>query len=98
MLQDEIEFEWIRQFYSAGGDAHAMLGWWKVPMERIMNAWRELENRTASALKTLEQAACYDTVTDAMWETLDKEAKKTSKKLKKAFLLVESSEVQGVIG
>jgi predicted PurR-regulated permease PerM len=56
MLQ-EIEFEWINQFYVQGTRYHAIHSWWNEPMRQLVEYWIELNKRTLSVMAILKLAA-----------------------------------------
>jgi hypothetical protein len=56
MLQ-EIEFEWINQFFVQGSRYHAVHSWWHEPMRQLSEYWIELNKRTLSVISILKSAA-----------------------------------------
>jgi alpha-ketoglutarate-dependent dioxygenase FTO len=54
---NEVEFEWLRQYYIQGA-RHARLNvWWRGPIQALGGHWEALETRTARALDALKIAA-----------------------------------------
>lgn len=56
MLQ-EIEFEWINQFYIQGRRYQQLHSWWREPMRQLVEYWVELNKRTLNALSILQLAS-----------------------------------------
>ncbi len=56
LLQAELEFEWIRQFYIQGATHRDMHVWWHKPMEELFGLWGELEERIRRNLAVLRDA------------------------------------------
>jgi mRNA N6-methyladenine demethylase len=56
-LLDEVEFEWIRQWY-VQGQRHADMRaeFWNDKIARLVEMWRELESRTYAAFELLRHA------------------------------------------
>jgi alpha-ketoglutarate-dependent dioxygenase FTO len=45
-LQDEIEFEWVRQFYIQGQLHYDLHRWWHAPIAQLVQHWDQLEGLT----------------------------------------------------
>lgn len=56
MLQ-EIEFEWVNQFYVQGTRYHAIHSWWREPMRQLVEYWIQLNQRTLNVITILKLAA-----------------------------------------
>lgn len=54
---NELEFEWIRQFYVQGQKHLEVNLWWKEPIRQLLEYWVQLEERTLSTLQVLQEAA-----------------------------------------
>eukprot|EP00388_Colpodella_angusta_P047132 GDKK01071779.1.p1 GENE.GDKK01071779.1~~GDKK01071779.1.p1 ORF type:complete len:199 (+),score=39.42 GDKK01071779.1:236-832(+) len=60
LMMNEIEFEWLRQFYIQGEKHRSLHVWWHQPMQELLRLWRELEDRTISTLEVLKSAATFN--------------------------------------
>lgn len=56
-ILNDVEFEWIRQFYIQGKRHYEIHNWWHVPMQELIKLWGKLEYRTLLAIRTLTEAA-----------------------------------------
>lgn len=56
LLQADIEFEWIRQFYIQGSAHHDSHIWWHKPMEELLGLWGSLEERIRRNIAILSDA------------------------------------------
>jgi alpha-ketoglutarate-dependent dioxygenase FTO len=54
---NEVEFEWIRQYYAQGERHYDLHSWWHTPIQTLARNWARLEERTAKAVSDLKQAA-----------------------------------------
>lgn len=54
---NEVEFEWIRQFYIQGARHQQQHVWWKEPMNELLQLWGRLEARVAVTVTALKDAA-----------------------------------------
>ena len=58
VLLNDIEFEWLRQFFIQGSENKMLLwGYWEGPIRRLCRYWELLENRTRQVLLTLRYAS-----------------------------------------
>jgi len=86
-LLDEIEFEWIRQWY-VQGKRHAEIrkSFWQEQIDSLVKMWKELESRTKSAFELLRHAVeDIPKIGSADKSTI----RKFVKKRKKALLALE---------
>lgn len=56
-LLNEVEFEWIRQYYVQGRTHLEANVWWREPMQQLLQYWSRLEERTLSTIQVLQEAA-----------------------------------------
>lgn len=57
-LLNEIEFDWLRQFYIQGQDHYECLWkFWKRPLAELFNYWQTLEKRTLEIARVLRQSS-----------------------------------------
>eukprot|EP00937_MAST-01D_sp_MAST-1D-sp2_P006143 g6143.t1 len=56
-LLDELEFEWVRQFWLQGRLHSELHRWWLGPIAQLTEQWARLERRTAAQLGLLRTAA-----------------------------------------
>jgi alpha-ketoglutarate-dependent dioxygenase FTO len=54
---NEVEFEWIRQFFVQGAVHYELHTWWHEPIKVLLSFWLQLELRTKIVLQALEDAA-----------------------------------------
>ena len=59
LLLNELESEWIRQFFIQGSQHYELLWevFWKQPMEQLLKYWSQLEQRTNQTFELLQYAA-----------------------------------------
>jgi hypothetical protein len=58
ILLNEIEFEWLRQFFIQGTENKELLwDYWNEPIQRLFQYWEQLETRTRQVLLILQNAA-----------------------------------------
>jgi len=58
LLLNEIEFEWLRQFYIQGeGNKELLWKYWKEPICTLLKYWSQLETRTQQVTNILKLAA-----------------------------------------
>jgi mRNA N6-methyladenine demethylase len=57
LTMNEVEFEWIRQFYVQGKRHYELHTWWHQPMQELLELWSRLDARSSSAIQALEDAA-----------------------------------------
>ena len=80
---NEVEFEWIRQFYVQGGDHRSLHIWWHEPMKKLEKWWVQLEERTKYLLDVLLAPSSSVAHTVAHPAAIPKNEKKTREKKKK---------------
>ena len=89
----ELEFEWIRQFYIQGRRHHDLHVWWHGPMTELIRLWTQLENQTCKCIQIL-----LDAVKDELWAqdaaTSDLLVRRDRKKLMKRKKAIEAVEQQ----
>jgi len=56
LLQADVEFEWIRQFYIQGSAHHDSHIWWHKPMDELLELWGTLEERIRRNIAILSDA------------------------------------------
>jgi len=56
-LLNDLEFEWVRQFWVQGALHAKNHGWWHEPVRDLTGRWCALERRMARQLATLRRAA-----------------------------------------
>ncbi|CAM9518140.1 unnamed protein product, partial [Ectocarpus fasciculatus] len=56
-LLNEVEFEWIRQYYVQGRTHLEANVWWREPMQQLLQYWSRLEEQTLSTIQVLQEAA-----------------------------------------
>ena len=56
-LLNDLEFEWIRQFYIQGAKHKELHIWWHAPMDELINFWKQLECRLKKAVSILQDAS-----------------------------------------
>jgi hypothetical protein len=107
MLQ-EVEFEWLNQFYVQGSRYHAIHSWWTEPMRQLLEYWIELNRRTLIALSIMKAAAgtvalasLSHTPTDpSNWKTdfseMQNREKKQILKLRKKIEAVEADSFDAI--
>lgn len=52
-LQDEVEFEWLRQWHIQGAFHAGLHRWWRKPMRRLKAHWEKLDERCRQRLGRL---------------------------------------------
>jgi alpha-ketoglutarate-dependent dioxygenase FTO len=60
MMQSELEFEWLRQFYVQGHRHRELHAWWAAPMQELLRLWGELQGRLVATLEVLRAASVFD--------------------------------------
>ncbi|XP_062922916.1 alpha-ketoglutarate-dependent dioxygenase FTO isoform X4 [Mobula hypostoma] len=55
-IHNEVEFEWLRQFWFQGKRSAKLSNWWFGPMAVLENSWKEMEQMTAVRAIHLLQA------------------------------------------
>jgi alpha-ketoglutarate-dependent dioxygenase FTO len=57
-LLNEIEFEWLRQFFIQGSENKRLLwGYWQGPILKLFEFWEKLETRTRQVVLLLQRAS-----------------------------------------
>jgi mRNA N6-methyladenine demethylase len=94
LVAQELEFEWIRQFYVQGKRHHDSLWepYWKAPMQDLLSLWSCLEHRAYQTLELLRAAteAKVGVDTDNSTHRPSKGERKERDRRKKALAVVES--------
>uniref|UniRef100_A0A3P8VFZ2 Alpha-ketoglutarate-dependent dioxygenase FTO n=1 Tax=Cynoglossus semilaevis TaxID=244447 RepID=A0A3P8VFZ2_CYNSE len=54
-IHNEVEFEWLRQYWFQGQRYARFCSWWTKPMEQLEKDWRLMETMTMLFLKTVEE-------------------------------------------
>jgi mRNA N6-methyladenine demethylase len=90
----EVEFEWIRQFYSQGKNHYALHEWWHEPMATLVGLWTQLESRMAKEVEDLELASKGIAALQTNIASLpQEERRKKNKKLIKTVKRLQTVEV-----
>jgi mRNA N6-methyladenine demethylase len=53
----EIEFEWIRQFYIQGQRHYELHKWWHQPMQTLMELYKQFDLKLILILLSMKGAA-----------------------------------------
>ncbi|XP_063044334.1 uncharacterized protein fto [Engraulis encrasicolus] len=53
-IHNEVEFEWLRQYWFQGRRYARFCSWWSQPMEQLERDWRQMENMTHLLLGVVE--------------------------------------------
>ncbi|XP_053270411.1 alpha-ketoglutarate-dependent dioxygenase FTO isoform X1 [Pleuronectes platessa] len=69
-IHNEVEFEWLRQYWFQGRRYARFCSWWTGPMEQLENDWKLLETMTMLSLATLEEEGSAGEGRREMAETL----------------------------
>ncbi|XP_066569509.1 alpha-ketoglutarate-dependent dioxygenase FTO isoform X2 [Amia ocellicauda] len=56
----EVEFEWLRQYWFQGRRFEKFCSWWSQPMQKLEEAWREMETMTQLALAVVDKEGRLD--------------------------------------
>jgi hypothetical protein len=81
-ILNDLEFEWIRQYYVQGRQHMEVNVWWAEPMRQLLEYWAQLEERTLSSLQALQEAA-FSILGNAMSDSIDEEGGLSKKKMSK---------------
>ncbi|KAM4593768.1 alpha-ketoglutarate-dependent dioxygenase FTO isoform 3-T3 [Odontesthes bonariensis] len=54
-IHNEVEFEWLRQYWFQGQRYARFCSWWTRPMEQLEKDWKLMENMTMLFLATVEE-------------------------------------------
>ncbi|XP_062244852.1 alpha-ketoglutarate-dependent dioxygenase FTO [Platichthys flesus] len=69
-IHNEVEFEWLRQYWFQGRRYARFCSWWTRPMEQLEKDWKLLETMTMLSLATLEEEGSAGEGRREMAETL----------------------------
>ncbi|XP_010890967.4 alpha-ketoglutarate-dependent dioxygenase FTO isoform X2 [Esox lucius] len=69
-IHNEVEFEWLRQYWFQGQRYTRFCSWWSRPMEQLENDWRKLELMTQLFLAAVEDEGQEQEGRREMAETL----------------------------
>ncbi|XP_059387799.1 alpha-ketoglutarate-dependent dioxygenase FTO isoform X2 [Carassius carassius] len=67
-IHNEVEFEWLRQYWFQGRRYARFCSWWTKPMEQMEKDWKEMERMTQLLLAVVEDE---DTVQENRREMAD---------------------------
>ncbi|XP_056317757.1 alpha-ketoglutarate-dependent dioxygenase FTO isoform X2 [Danio aesculapii] len=56
-IHNEVEFEWLRQYWFQGRRYARFCSWWTKPMEQMEKDWKEMERMTQLLLVVVEDEA-----------------------------------------
>jgi hypothetical protein len=56
-LLQEIEFEWIRQYWIQGQKYQVIHEWWNEPMRQLLQSWIQLNKKTLDLIHILQAAS-----------------------------------------
>ncbi|XP_066569508.1 alpha-ketoglutarate-dependent dioxygenase FTO isoform X1 [Amia ocellicauda] len=59
-IHNEVEFEWLRQYWFQGRRFEKFCSWWSQPMQKLEEAWREMETMTQLALAVVDKEGRLD--------------------------------------
>lgn len=54
-IHNEVEFEWLRQFWFQGNRYSKCTDWWRQPMARLEEMWRRMEDATNAVLREVRR-------------------------------------------
>ncbi|XP_078524595.1 alpha-ketoglutarate-dependent dioxygenase FTO isoform X2 [Lissotriton helveticus] len=73
---NEVEFEWLRQFWFQGNRYRKCTDWWQVPMTQLEEMWKDMEMMTNLALSEVRnetwQGKERHEILNSLWEALSK--------------------------
>ncbi|XP_017548598.1 alpha-ketoglutarate-dependent dioxygenase FTO [Pygocentrus nattereri] len=69
-IHNEVEFEWLRQYWFQGHRYARFCSWWSKPMERLETDWKEMERMTQLLLAVVEDESSVQENRREMAETL----------------------------
>ncbi|XP_038557213.1 alpha-ketoglutarate-dependent dioxygenase FTO [Micropterus salmoides] len=69
-IHNEVEFEWLRQYWFQGQRYARFCSWWTRPMEQLEKNWRLMETMTMLFLATVEEEGQAQEGRREMAETL----------------------------
>lgn len=95
LLLNELESEWLRQFFVQGRDHKELLwgAYWEKPLRELFRYWESLESRTRQVLLMLQHAAeercgCFCSSISVGTADTSRSDKKLKEKRKKALAAV----------
>jgi alpha-ketoglutarate-dependent dioxygenase FTO len=56
IVANEIEFEWIRQFYIQGAKHYRLHEWWHEPMQTLLQIMEEIEKKLVKVVLAFKEA------------------------------------------
>uniref|UniRef100_A0A3Q2FYJ8 Alpha-ketoglutarate-dependent dioxygenase FTO n=1 Tax=Cyprinodon variegatus TaxID=28743 RepID=A0A3Q2FYJ8_CYPVA len=69
-IHNEVEFEWLRQYWFQGQRYARFCSWWSRPMEQLEKDWKLMETMTMLFLATVEEEGQEEEGRREMAETL----------------------------
>ncbi|XP_035376793.1 alpha-ketoglutarate-dependent dioxygenase FTO [Electrophorus electricus] len=69
-IHNEVEFEWLRQYWFQGRRYARFCSWWSKPMERLEADWKQMERMTELLLALVEDESSVQENRREMAETL----------------------------
>ncbi|XP_034155571.1 alpha-ketoglutarate-dependent dioxygenase FTO isoform X2 [Pangasianodon hypophthalmus] len=69
-IHNEVEFEWLRQYWFQGRRYARFCSWWSKPMERLETDWKQMERMTELLLAVVEDESNVQENRQEMAETL----------------------------
>ncbi|KAM3877498.1 alpha-ketoglutarate-dependent dioxygenase FTO [Diretmus argenteus] len=69
-IHNEVEFEWLRQYWFQGQRYARFCSWWTRPMEQLEKDWKLMETMTMLFLSTVEEEGQAEEGRREMAETL----------------------------
>ncbi|XP_018594481.1 alpha-ketoglutarate-dependent dioxygenase FTO [Scleropages formosus] len=69
-VHNEVEFEWLRQYWFQGRRYSRFCNWWNKPMEQLEEVWKEMESLTQLTLAVAEDDGCEEQRRKEVAETL----------------------------
>lgn len=69
-IHNEVEFEWLRQYWFQGRRYARFCSWWSKPMERLETDWKQMERMTELLLAVVEDENNVQEDRQEMAETL----------------------------
>ncbi|XP_061102212.1 alpha-ketoglutarate-dependent dioxygenase FTO [Conger conger] len=69
-IHNEVEFEWLRQYWFQGRRCAPFCSWWSKPMEQLEESWDQMESMTQLALAAAEDEGSSEERRREVAETL----------------------------
>ncbi|XP_064191890.1 alpha-ketoglutarate-dependent dioxygenase FTO [Anguilla rostrata] len=69
-IHNEVEFEWLRQYWFQGRRCARFCSWWSKPMEQLEESWAQMESMTQLALAAAEDEGSAEDRRREVAETL----------------------------